>query len=88
MSDSPGVREEAVIENGNVDVSSASNEAINAGDTTVNVRNIHFVQLCTQVFLTRFCSFNNKTTCNGDKVDNLTPPTDEELSVSLVCDIL
>ncbi len=43
MSDSPGVREEAVIENGNVDVSSESNEPINAGDTTVNVRNIHIL---------------------------------------------
>jgi hypothetical protein len=88
MSDSPGVQEEVVNENRNVEVSSASNEPINAGDTTVNVRNIHFVQLCTQVFLTRFCFFNNKTTCNGDKVEDITPPTDEELSVSLVCDIL
>jgi hypothetical protein len=42
MSDSPGVREEAVMGNGNVDVSSANNEPINAGDTTANVRNIHF----------------------------------------------
>ena len=88
MSDYPGVREEAVIENGNLAVSSASNEPINAGDTTVNVRNIHLFQFFKQVFLTRFCSFYNKNFCNEDKVDNITPPTDEELSVSLVCDIL